>query len=248
IINNIRPRIEGVAVYSFQLSSGQNDVAHVVHIPASDTAHQAMDKRYYKRYNFVSEPMFDYEIRDVMGRGQNPRIQLEFDFLIEHSWYFNGRQEDKFTETYLRVCVINVGSVYANYVNAYFEVPRWILDIPDSSYTRDLSTDEYYSEELRTEYISIDAENTNIKVIYSDSRREGDRFVPHIQSTPPPIRYKPILPSNERIWLIEVRKDIGEINLADLNISWEIFADNSGKQSGKISLTEIEFTEIEEEL
>ena len=42
-----------------------NIVIYVVDIPQSNIAHQAFDKRYYKRFNFISTPMEDYEIRDI---------------------------------------------------------------------------------------------------------------------------------------------------------------------------------------
>ena len=53
-----------------------NEVIYVVNIPKSDTAHQAKDKRYYKRYNFESVMMEDYEIKDIINRVKNPKINL----------------------------------------------------------------------------------------------------------------------------------------------------------------------------
>jgi hypothetical protein len=78
IINNIRPRISGVIIHSISLSTGANDVAYVVEIPQSNTAHQATDHRYYKRYNFQSIPMEDHEVRDVMNRSTVPNADAEF--------------------------------------------------------------------------------------------------------------------------------------------------------------------------
>ncbi len=66
IIQAIRPRIDGIVIHSVNLSSGDTDVAFVIEIPQSNTAHQANDHRYYKRFNFQAVPMEDYEIRDVM--------------------------------------------------------------------------------------------------------------------------------------------------------------------------------------
>ena len=74
IINSIRPRIDGILIHSVNLSSGENDVVYVVEIPQSHTAHQAGNHRYYKRFNFQSVPMEDYEIRDVMFREQMPDV------------------------------------------------------------------------------------------------------------------------------------------------------------------------------
>ena len=49
VISNIRPKID-VKIYPVNLTSGANDVAYVVDIPQSYTAHQATDKKYYKRF------------------------------------------------------------------------------------------------------------------------------------------------------------------------------------------------------
>ena len=76
VISNIRPRIVGLTIHSVDLDSGANDSAYVVEIPQGDTAHQASDYRYYRRYNFESVPMEDYEIRMVMGRSTSPELRM----------------------------------------------------------------------------------------------------------------------------------------------------------------------------
>ena len=48
VINNIQPRIDGLIIHPVPLDSGDNQVAFVVDIPQSTTAHQAKDLRYYK--------------------------------------------------------------------------------------------------------------------------------------------------------------------------------------------------------
>jgi hypothetical protein len=55
---------------------------YAVSIPAatSRAPHQAADKRYYKRYNFQSVPMEDYEIRDILRRASTPDLWLNFRF------------------------------------------------------------------------------------------------------------------------------------------------------------------------
>jgi hypothetical protein len=37
-------------------------------------AHQALDGKYYQRRNFLVEFVFDYQVRDVMGRRERPVI------------------------------------------------------------------------------------------------------------------------------------------------------------------------------
>ena len=49
VIGNIRPRIENLIIHSVTIGNSNPDVVYIVQIPKSHTAHQAMDKRYYKR-------------------------------------------------------------------------------------------------------------------------------------------------------------------------------------------------------
>lgn len=115
IIQAIRPRIDGIVIHSVNLSSGENDVAFVIEIPQSNTAHQASDHRYYKRFNFQAVPMEDYEIRDVMFREQTPNISLNF--LIEIT-------DD---EQNLILQARNNGSAFAQFVAVFLDVPVAIL-------------------------------------------------------------------------------------------------------------------------
>jgi hypothetical protein len=74
IAAQIRPRIPDLKIYSVQLSTHANHVAYVLEIPQGGTAHQAVDHRYYRRYNFESVPMVDHEIRDILHRKTHPLI------------------------------------------------------------------------------------------------------------------------------------------------------------------------------
>lgn len=75
LINNIQPRIAGIEIVPISLSSGNEDVAYVVVVPTSTTAHQCTDKRYYRRHNFEAVMMEDYEIRDIMNRQVHPSVE-----------------------------------------------------------------------------------------------------------------------------------------------------------------------------
>ncbi len=116
IINSIRPRIDGIVIHSVNLSSGENDVVYVVEIPQSNTAHQAGNHRYYKRFNFQSVPMEDYEVRDVMFREQTPDILLSFliEVTNENNWS-------------LIIKARNNGSAFAQYVACLLDVPTTLL-------------------------------------------------------------------------------------------------------------------------
>ncbi|MDF3086374.1 AlbA family DNA-binding domain-containing protein [Burkholderia sola] len=52
----------------------------VIEIDQADTAHQnRLDRLYYQRTGVVSEPMYDFAIRDVMNRRTHPRVKVNFE-------------------------------------------------------------------------------------------------------------------------------------------------------------------------
>jgi Putative DNA-binding domain len=77
IDSNVRPRIEGLVIMPIPVGNGRH--AYVLTIPqASGRApHQAPDHKYYKRQNFQSVPMEDYEIRDTLRRATTPELHVE---------------------------------------------------------------------------------------------------------------------------------------------------------------------------
>lgn len=76
VIQLIQPRIENVMIYPIRVDDiGQS--IYVVKIPRSgDAPHMAKDKRYYKRFNFKSEPMEDYEVKDLYNRISVPKLEI----------------------------------------------------------------------------------------------------------------------------------------------------------------------------
>lgn len=79
VVNSrIARRIAGVRVRQVPLSGPRSGrVAYVVYVPSSTQApHMAADHRYYKRFNFESVPMEDYEVRDVSRRFVAPELRL----------------------------------------------------------------------------------------------------------------------------------------------------------------------------
>jgi hypothetical protein len=83
ITGQISPRISGLTITPVRVGPESWHTCYVVEIPKSNTAHQARDLRYYRRYNFESVPMADYEIRDVMSRRDHPN--LEFKIQVHHT-------------------------------------------------------------------------------------------------------------------------------------------------------------------
>ncbi len=83
INSSIHPKIDGLRINQIALTqSSPGRVMYAVSIPAATTRapYQADDKRYYKRSNFQSVPMEDYEIRDIYRRALTPDLYIEFVF------------------------------------------------------------------------------------------------------------------------------------------------------------------------
>ena len=87
INSSIQRRIEGIRVKQVNLcETHAGKVAYVVNVPQSLNApHQAADHRFYKRFNFESVPMEEYEIRDVAHRSEGPDLRIEFYLVSDDS-------------------------------------------------------------------------------------------------------------------------------------------------------------------
>ena len=76
--SRVQPRIQGLVIHSIDTNlSEPGRVVYVAIVPQSFTAHQAHDKRYYKRFNARSVPMEDYEVGQAMTRFQRPHYELK---------------------------------------------------------------------------------------------------------------------------------------------------------------------------
>jgi hypothetical protein len=116
INSNTHPRIEGLVIHPVGLASGSTDAVYVVEIPQSTVPHQARDFRYYKRYNFESLPMLDYEVNDVRNRRSTIQTLVIVEVTLKHS-------------SVVFLTVRNVGTVEARNVNFRFNPePVWHQD------------------------------------------------------------------------------------------------------------------------
>jgi hypothetical protein len=81
ILNSkVQPRMDSVRIDRIDMETGK--FGYVITVQQSQTGpHQAPDGKYYKRFNFQSVPMHDYEIRDIMRRATTPHLYVKFSFL-----------------------------------------------------------------------------------------------------------------------------------------------------------------------
>jgi len=242
IQGNIRPRIDGIKIHPVTVNEQKGHVIYVVDIPKSNTAHQAKDKKYYKRYNFNSEAMLDYEIRDVLNRTKDPIIDLEFEILSKTvevkaspSYLENpilslgslgGTEPEKKVKTYLtlRVWAVNTGRVLAQYLNADIGIPYEYL-----------AKNEENKEGMATFFM----DNTVREVV-------DVQFFPSMTGSDAveklgPSRYDPILP--KRFLLL---KKIGlnpSVLTSEEVLQWIVYCDNAEPREGEIKWKEIKVFE-----
>lgn len=245
INSNISPRLDGLAITPIPIGSFPNDVVYVVTINKSNTAHQAADLRYYKRYNFESVPMYDFEVRDIMNRNKFPKIELSFE-IEKHTFEVKPifpaiqtfplhqlRQPIKefVTTNTLFVFGHNVGGVYANYVNCDLEIPASLLHTKEYDHI-----DKYLKDGV--EYKKIYCDNT-IREVKDVTTLLNNTFYKYW-----PSRYDPILPgTNSRLKKVVLKRNI-VIN--DGVIYWSINADNAEKSTGQIKVADIYKNEKQE--
>lgn len=139
IQDKIRPRISDFKIHPIEIDSEQ--VVYVVEVGKSNTAHQAFDKKYYKRFNFQSTAMYDYEIRDILNRNKNPEIELDFEFDYNH--------------TNLTVYACNVGRILAKFLVIDFKIPKHIIKGNEHSRFAQISFETYNLDNTTREIVGI---------------------------------------------------------------------------------------------
>lgn len=77
IKDGVQRRIEGVRINPVRIDNDIQKTIYVVEVPVSPFApHMTKDNRYYKRYNFMSVPMEEYEVRNSYNRKQEVKLEL----------------------------------------------------------------------------------------------------------------------------------------------------------------------------
>lgn len=236
VISGIRPRIDNLVIYPVPIAGVIDQVVYIVDVPQSETAHQAKDSRYYRRYNFESVPMADHEIRDVMGRIKHPNIEVECKFVRSKYEYpyptVPGRRLARREIVELVVTASNIGRILASFVNCNISLPeRWCNDDPlKSRYLR-----RAIGEPVRV----IRATNTVRDI--SGNKAGIDQYGP--------ARYDPILPATSmeilklRISALVVEEGF-DPSTEPGEISWTLHADNAPSKSGDMAIKDISVKDL----
>lgn len=82
IDSSIQRRIEGLTIDVIRYNGEVEKSIYVVKIPRSSNAPHQANKRYYKRHNFLSSEMDEYEIRDLYNRVSATNLKIATPNLI----------------------------------------------------------------------------------------------------------------------------------------------------------------------
>jgi hypothetical protein len=223
----IRPKINGIIIHPITIDNDSDKVIYLLEIPQSSTAHQAQDKKYFRRHNFNVLSMYDHEIRDILNRIKHPKINLRF--CITHTYYKKRNmsnplnpQEEQVDIYELQVFAKNLGVVYANFINCTIIIPKVIFDKNDEF--------DYFSDS-----IEFNITNKVRDVLDSEIQYQS------IKEKLGPASFEPILPKCE----IKLQGDFSSLKndyryYQDILIKWTVFADNAEPQEGSVYLNEIE--------
>jgi hypothetical protein len=223
VINSrIRPRINGLKIHVISIPEKQNEVVYILEIAKGDTAHQADDKKYYRRHNFMVEPLYDHEIRDIMGRQTSPKLSLDFE-IVKIEDYIQVVGGDKFFHYFLNVYAQNIGRLYAKYINVALSLPK-----------RCVNKEKY--DQRNEELTNVQLDNKVRDLVEPNSERyyQGPIAKPKQYG---PARYEPLLPGMrillKSIPIHEYATDAGN------NFSWTLYADNSEPITGEMEICNV---------
>lgn len=120
ITSRIQRRIEGIRINQVVLADGK--VVYVVVVPQSDRApHMASDKRYYKRFEYQSVPMEEYEVRDISNRAVGPLLSVRISLTSNQFDFIDSEPLSKPIQVHANI-------LNSNPVPAEHAVLHWLVD------------------------------------------------------------------------------------------------------------------------
>jgi Predicted transcriptional regulator containing an HTH domain and an uncharacterized domain shared with the mammalian protein Schlafen len=113
IKDGIQRRIDGIKIFPIRFDGDMKKTVYVVDVPASQIApHMTKENKYYKRFNFMSVAMEEYEVRNIYNRKRDVQLALGETRVIKIS----GNQETSNNHGFafiLELNLKNTGNVLA---------------------------------------------------------------------------------------------------------------------------------------
>lgn len=119
--SGIQQKIDNIIIYPIRKNNDIKKTIYVVEIPESiNSPHMAKDKRYYKRYNFESVPMEEYEVRRLFLKENKTNLEItnERIAIITHK-----DNPEKTIGISIGVNIKNIGNTIEKYYKLQIELP-----------------------------------------------------------------------------------------------------------------------------
>lgn len=138
VINSrIQKRISGISIFPVRFDGDLTKTVFIVKIPQSNAApHLSSDKRFYKRFNFQSIAMEEYEIRDLFNRKQKTQIELS-DILFVQGMSSSAGKQIRFVEYLLRFQACNIGNTIEEMFKLEVHIPKELILVDASNDLRE---------------------------------------------------------------------------------------------------------------
>ena len=207
--SRIQPRIQNYKIYEIDINEDQFVIA--IDFQESITVHQANDKCYYKRFEFQSVKMDDWEIKSLVNRHNKPIVQEKIfiqkkpDYLIKH--FTKLRAYD------LVIVVENTGNIMANYLNCFFQIEKSAFKHLDFTNLEETSLTDFFE-------IQFSNKITRTITIQNNKFEIGTE-------------YEPLMPNSwRRLKIIPIKKSFFEEK-----IEFKFFISTESTHSNKKYLT-----------
>ena len=121
ISSGIQQKIENLMIYPLRKDGEIKKTVYVIEIPESvSSPHMAKDKRFYKRYNFESVPMEEYEVRRLFFKENKTNLEIgkEVVGIMTHN-----DNPEKIIGVSIGIKIKNIGNTIEKYYKVQLEFP-----------------------------------------------------------------------------------------------------------------------------
>jgi len=145
IHSNIKQKIENIEIIPVRFDNDIAQTVYIVKIPQSNTSpHMSRDNKYYRRYNFQSVPMEEYEVRNLYYMTHRTELEI-VDIAIAGRTTSGTPKSGIHNVTFsLKFKVLNSGKSIENNYKIKLHIPNKIFsDRTSNKYLVEHSTEKF---------------------------------------------------------------------------------------------------------
>ncbi len=134
VINSrIHRRIPNIGIIPIRFDNNLSETIYVVKIPSSPLSpHMAADNKYYRRYNFESIPMDEYEVRVLYYNKQQTIIDILSPEIKIHDGPSGGGKVS-FYRVEVNILLKNIGYTFEEKYKLNLEIPKSIIELSQNT-------------------------------------------------------------------------------------------------------------------